>query len=415
MIKRGEIFKTIGPGLLYAGAAIGVSHLVQSTRAGASYGIALLGIVIVTNIIKYPFFEYGPRYAAATGNNLLDGYEKLGKWTLVLFAIITVGTMFTVQAAITVVTAGLAQEIIGVDLPAWQWSVSVLILCAVILFRDSYKLLDKVMRYIIILLTIATVTALVGAFVSPQGESSITKPAFDWQNHTDLFFLIALIGWMPAPFDISVWHSIWSIEKNKKMSKTQRVKAARTDFHVGYWGTTFLAICFMLLGAKVLYTSDVTLSSSGSEFAAQLISIYTETLGDWSYPIIGTAALTTMFSTSLTVMDGFTRVMVPLSNKLVNQKQLKHKAHYRFWLIILVLGAAQIVIFFVTNMHSLVDLATTISFVTAPIIAILNYSVINSKDVKKHLRPKLITRIISIVGILLLSGFAVYFLFLKFS
>ncbi|KAB1064556.1 divalent metal cation transporter [Salibacter halophilus] len=409
------MFKTIGPGLLYAGAAIGVSHLVQSTRAGASYGIALLGIVIVTNIIKYPFFEYGPRYAAATGNNLLDGYEKLGKWTLVLFAIITVGTMFTVQAAITVVTAGLAQEIIGVDLPAWQWSVSVLILCAVILFRDSYKLLDKVMRYIIILLTIATVTALVGAFVSPQGESSITKPAFDWQNHTDLFFLIALIGWMPAPFDISVWHSIWSIEKNKKMSKTQRVKAARTDFHVGYWGTTFLAICFMLLGAKVLYTSDVTLSSSGSEFAAQLISIYTETLGDWSYPIIGTAALTTMFSTSLTVMDGFTRVMVPLSNKLVNQKQLKHKAHYRFWLIILVLGAAQIVIFFVTNMHSLVDLATTISFVTAPIIAILNYSVINSKDVKKHLRPKLITRIISIVGILLLSGFAVYFLFLKFS
>jgi Mn2+/Fe2+ NRAMP family transporter len=415
VIKRGEIFKTIGPGLLYAGAAIGVSHLVQSTRAGASYGIALLGIVIITNIIKYPFFEYGPRYAAATGNNLLDGYEKLGKWTLVLFAIITVGTMFTVQAAITVVTAGLAQEIIGIDLPAWQWSVLVLILCALILFRDSYKLLDKVMRYIIILLTIATVTALIGAFVSPQGESSITKPAFDWQNHTDLFFLIALIGWMPAPFDISVWHSIWSIEKNKKMSKTKRVKAARTDFHVGYWGTTFLAICFMLLGAKVLYTSDVTLSSSGSEFAAQLISIYTETLGDWSYPIIGTAALTTMFSTSLTVMDGFTRVMVPLSNKLVNQKQLEHKAHYRFWLIVLVLGAAQIVIFFVTNMHSLVDLATTISFVTAPIIAILNYSVINSSDVSKHLRPKPITRIISIVGIILLSGFAIYFLFLKFS
>jgi Mn2+/Fe2+ NRAMP family transporter len=415
VIQKSDIFKTIGPGLLYAGAAIGVSHLVQSTRAGASYGIALLGIVIVTNIIKYPFFEYGPRYAAATGNNLLDGYEKLGKWTLVLFAIITVGTMFTVQAAITVVTAGLAQEIIGVDLPSWQWSVSVLILCAVILFRDSYKLLDKVMRYIIILLTIATITALAGAFVSPQGESSITKPAFDWQNHTDLFFLIALIGWMPAPFDISVWHSIWSIEKNKKMSKTQRVKAARTDFHVGYWGTTFLAICFMLLGAKVLYTSDVTLSSSGSEFAAQLISIYTETLGNWSYPIIGTAALTTMFSTSLTVMDGFTRVMVPLTNKLVNQKQLKHKAHYRFWLIILVLGAAQIVIFFVTNMHSLVDLATTISFVTAPIIAILNYSVINSKDVKKHLRPKLITRMISIAGIISLSGFAIYFLFLKFS
>ena len=28
------MFKSLGPGLLFAGAAVGVSHLVQSTRAG---------------------------------------------------------------------------------------------------------------------------------------------------------------------------------------------------------------------------------------------------------------------------------------------------------------------------------------------------------------------------------------------
>ena len=34
--------KTLGPGILFASTAIGVSHLVQSTRAGADYGFSLL-------------------------------------------------------------------------------------------------------------------------------------------------------------------------------------------------------------------------------------------------------------------------------------------------------------------------------------------------------------------------------------
>ena len=34
--------KNLGPGLLFAGAAIGVSHLVQSTRAGADFGLGLI-------------------------------------------------------------------------------------------------------------------------------------------------------------------------------------------------------------------------------------------------------------------------------------------------------------------------------------------------------------------------------------
>ncbi len=51
-----NLIKIMGPGLLYAGAAIGVSHLVQSTRAGASFGFELVAIILIANILKYPFF-----------------------------------------------------------------------------------------------------------------------------------------------------------------------------------------------------------------------------------------------------------------------------------------------------------------------------------------------------------------------
>ena len=52
MIKS---LKKLGPGLLFAGAAIGVSHLVQSTRAGADFGWGLLWALALSNLFKYPF------------------------------------------------------------------------------------------------------------------------------------------------------------------------------------------------------------------------------------------------------------------------------------------------------------------------------------------------------------------------
>jgi Mn2+/Fe2+ NRAMP family transporter len=39
--------KTAGPGILFASAAISVSHLVQSTRAGADFGLLLARSLIV--------------------------------------------------------------------------------------------------------------------------------------------------------------------------------------------------------------------------------------------------------------------------------------------------------------------------------------------------------------------------------
>ena len=68
--------KTLGPGILFASTAIGVSHLVQSTKAGALFGFGLLWAVIAANILKYPFFEFGSRYANATGKSIIDGTDK---------------------------------------------------------------------------------------------------------------------------------------------------------------------------------------------------------------------------------------------------------------------------------------------------------------------------------------------------
>ena len=151
--------KKLGPGLLFAGAAIGVSHLVQSTRAGADFGCGLVWALLLVNLFKYPFFQFGPRYAMATGETLLDGYKKMGKGILVTYFILTFATMFTIQTAVTIVTAGLAYSIFGDFISIQVWTVIILLICFIILIKGQYKFLDKLMKVIIITLTISTVVA----------------------------------------------------------------------------------------------------------------------------------------------------------------------------------------------------------------------------------------------------------------
>ncbi len=66
----------LGPGLLLAATAIGASHLVMAPQAGALFGVSLLWLVPLAHIIKYPAFEFGPRYAAARGESLLAAYRR---------------------------------------------------------------------------------------------------------------------------------------------------------------------------------------------------------------------------------------------------------------------------------------------------------------------------------------------------
>ena len=131
-----EWMKKLGPGLLFAGAAIGVSHLVQSTRAGADFGWGLLWALLLANLFKYPFFEYGTRYALATGNNLLEGYAKLGKHYLWGYFLLNLATMFTIQTAVTIVTASLASILFGEVFNLVLWSAIITLSCLLIYGRE---------------------------------------------------------------------------------------------------------------------------------------------------------------------------------------------------------------------------------------------------------------------------------------
>lgn len=399
-----NIFKSLGPGLLFAGAAVGVSHLVQSTRAGANFGFGLLWVLLLATIFKYPFFQFGPRYAAATGETLLDGYKKLGKVVLAISFAISFLTMFIIQAAVTIVTAGLAINIFG-TFDLFTWSVLITISSMIILLVGKYKLLDGLMKYVILLLTICTLFAVTAALLKNNQAFSFEQVIP--KGTIEITFLIAFLGWMPTSLDISIWQSIWSVEKEKISHQKITPKQAIFDFNVGYIGTIFLAACFLILGALVMHNSEQSFSNKGGVFAGQLIELYTKNLGNFAYVFIAIAALTTMFSTTITALDASPRAMSK-ANKLLFPTKIK--LNYWFWIVVLSLGTFIILKYFSDNMGLMVKIGTILSFLTAPFYAILNYILITGKHTPKEHRPSIYLKILSICGIIFLVGFSAWFL-----
>lgn len=398
-----KLLKSLGPGLLFAGAAIGVSHLVQSTRAGADFGFGLLWALILVNLFKYPFFQFGPRYATATKESLLDGYKKLGKPLLLFYFIINLATMFTIQAAVTIVTAGLASNLFGFTPNLVSWSIIITTICTIILALGRYKLLDNLMKIIIITLTISTLIAVFVAFFNNENAISIQQVLP--KNTVEISFLIAFLGWMPAPLDISIWHSLWSLEKDKETYEKTNPKQAVFDFNVGYIATFILGFCFLSLGAFVMYNSGETFSNKGGAFASQLINLYTKNLGNFAYIFIGIAAFTTMFSTTLTTLDASPRAMSKTTELLFKTKKIS----YWFWLTFLAFGTIIILQFFIKNMGGMIKVATILSFLTAPFYAILNYILITGKHTPKEYHPNIFLKIVSILGIIFLVGFSAWY------
>ncbi|MBK8010391.1 MAG: divalent metal cation transporter [Deltaproteobacteria bacterium] len=414
--------KSLGPGLLFAAAAVGVSHLVQSTRAGAGYGLALVGVVIAANVIKYPAFRFGPHYAAATGMSLLEGYRRRGRWALLLYGMLTLATMFTIQAGVTVVTAGLA--IATFKLPVGPVVTSGLLIaaCGLMLAAGHYRVLDRVTKVLVAVLTVSTLAATI--LVLPRVDWSslaIVPLSIEW-NATTIVFVAALIGWMPSAIDVSVWHSLWTLARGQDTQHRPTLKEATLDFHIGYVGTAALALCFVLMGAGVLFGSNVPIPDQAGAFASLVIRLYTETLGSWAGPIVSVSAFAVMLSTTLTVLDGFPRALSTFEARLRRPEdpavfELDEARGRRvYWASLVVLGLVAVLVLalFLQSLKAMIDVATTLSFLTAPLLSLLNHRAVLGDEVPASSRPRLWLVAMSVVCIVLQSVFAIGYLWIRY-
>ncbi|MCH2199664.1 MAG: divalent metal cation transporter [Flavobacteriales bacterium] len=413
-----RLLKVIGPGILFASTAIGVSHLVQSTRAGAVYGFGLLWAVVLANLMKYPFFEFGSRYANVSGTSIIDGYRKMGHWMFYAYVIVTIGSMFFVTAAVTAVTVGFLSQLFmletffeGANIMHTATIVLVVIISSV-LMRGGYKTLDKLIKIIGSVLLITTLIAFVAVLIKGPNTSDISIVSPDIINDENaFFFVIALMGWMPTAVDLSTWNSLWTLERIKETGYRPKLKETLLDFNTGYLISALLSICFITLGAFLIYGTTEEMPAKSGAFAGRVISLYTEVMGGWSKWLISAAGFSIMFGTCIAVFDGYARSAEKVGEIIFtdSNKELNPAKAYRWCIFITAIITMAIVIFAGGNLKSLVDLATTISFIIAPVIAGANLYLV-TKGLGKEGHPPTWLRILAYFGVAFLTVFSVIYL-----
>ncbi|WP_010147153.1 NRAMP family divalent metal transporter [Serinicoccus profundi] len=393
----------MGPGLLAASAAIGASHLISSTQAGALFGWQLVWLIVLANVLKYPFFRFGPQYAAETGRSLVEGYARRGKAYLWVF--------FVLAAVSSVIsTAGVAllcTVIFAYLLPA-SWGLGVPVLAAallavtwMLLVGGHYTALDGVTKIIMAVLAVSTVAAVVMA----ASQGPVRQPGFEdpspWTLAT-LPFLVAVIGWMPAPIEISALNSLWV--KAKANGRRLAVRDVLFDFNLGYTVSTVLAVFFVGLGVFVQYGSGQELEMAGGAYIPQLMSMYGAAIGQWAVPLMALIAFACMFGTVISVVDGYARACAE-SLRLIRGGEEMSSRSKDLWITGISVIALAIVVWMSASLADMLRFAMVSAFLTAPVFAWLNFSIIRSE---RQLSSSM--RVLSYAGLVFLIGFTLLFL-----
>ena len=307
--------KKLGPGLLFAASAVGVSHLVQSTRAGAEFGLSMAALILIACCVKYPAFRFGAEYAAATGESVIAGYARQGRWLLIFFLLAIAAEGLVVIPAVSLVTAGLTMNLLGLATNEVLVTMLIVIACSLALAIGRYRLLEGLAKLFVLVFAVLCLVA-AAASLPLLGESgAIAAPIA--ASRANLDFAVAVAGWMPVGMGGAVFISLWVLARPRATKRADAVADARFDFNLGYAATVVLALAFLVMGTALLFGRDRTLAASSAGFAAELIDLFSTAVGSWIRPIIGIAALAVMFSTVLAVIDGFPRVYANVTRRLL--------------------------------------------------------------------------------------------------
>ena len=415
--------KSIGPGVLFAAACIGGSHLMSSTTAGAQFGFALLGLIVVTNIAKYPFLRVGTRFTAVTGMSLLEGFQQRNPMYLRLYLLVTLATGTVTIAAVSFIAGVLLRNVpLLSGFNPYGLSMAVLVVSGVILMLGHYRALDRLSKLLVAMLTLLTALAAATLLIrGPVGDVASSWLAADPSPWTlaNLGFLIPLMGWMPGPVEMCVWPSLWMFSHAKDTQHTASLAEAEGDFNIGYGISLLTAFLFVTLGAYTMYGSgEGMLSGSTLSFAQKLIRLYTEAMGGWAAWVIIPAAFAAMFSTTITCLDAYPRSIAAIQRLWTrgdaNQaRDGVQTQRFTQWVIVHLLVAVAALMWASSGGITVKDFvfgAMTGSFLTAPLFAWMAMDTINSSLVPPEHRYGPLMRTLCWLGLVFLSGFSLLFI-----
>lgn len=401
----------LGPGMMLAAVAVGVSHLVHATRAGADYGLSFTWLVVLIVVLKYPAFRFAVDYAGATGRSLVSGFSNHSRLATGWLALAFFVDMFISSGAVALVTAGLLISVFDLPFTGPQVAVALMVFTAIVLLNGHYAKAERIVKWLVVVFSVLSVTTLVFALplLGSDGRELFAEVTPD---RSVAIFVIAVAGWMPMPMTGAIFQSVWLSEKRRSGSAGFDHLRALQDLRFGYSLTLILAICFLVMGTAVLFQAGRELPDNAGAFAADLLRIFTVVIGDWSYPVVAAAALAVMWSTLIALMDALPRASDRVLG-IVTGRAPDAPGRYTRFLLLQVAGVSFILLFMMRGFGAFVDFAASTAFIAAPALAWYAYRSVTAAEIGPEFRPGRLLTAWSWLSVIMLSVFALSYLLLR--
>ncbi len=142
--------------------------------------------------------------------------------------------------------------------------------------------------------------------------------------------------------------------------------------------------------------------------------MYTASIGEWSRYLIAVIAFFCIFGSTITCIDGYSRVLTESTLLLSNKSEESHpseaKRFLNIWMVIVSLLSFIVILFFTSSLMAMMHFAMILAFMTTPVFAVLNYKLVTKTNLPESLKFTGKLKALSWVGFIYLFGFLAAFI-----
>ncbi|HJJ48329.1 MAG TPA: Nramp family divalent metal transporter [Methanocorpusculum sp.] len=249
-----------GPGLLLAITAAGEAGIADAMEIGAHFGLSLVWVVIIALLFKYAFTTGIARYTLATGKTIFQAMTSIPgpkNWA----AYFTIGAyIFEAIAvgAMAIYTATFVDYLIPGTYAPFLIALLVLLLALVVLRTHIYHHFEKIMAFVIVILSVILVQVLIATPSILVDVAAGVIPSIPHDSEKEILAIIGVVGSGLMLMLYSVWlkHKIDAQQHSGNGSSLQLSRetykkymtSVRLDIIIGFILVGLITIGFMAVG-----------------------------------------------------------------------------------------------------------------------------------------------------------------------
>jgi manganese transport protein len=366
-----DILKYIGPGLLVTVGFIDPGNWAANLSAGASFGYSLLWMVTLSTLMLIILQHNVAHLGIATGLCLSEATRIYVKapYSIIILATVMVASISTSLAEI--LGASIALNMLFA-IPVRAGAILVTILILILLFTNSYKILEK---------GIISLVSIIG--LSFLYELSLVK--IDWNSAVkswvtpsfpkgSMLIIMSVLGAVVMPHNLFLHSEIiqtrkWNLENDTIIKKQLKYEFMDTLLSMVIGWAINSAMIILAAATFFVHKTPVTELNQAEQLLSPL-------LGNHSAVVFAVALLLSGISSSLTSGMAAGSIFAGIFKEPYDIKDSHSKAG-----ILISLITALIVIFFVSNPFSGLIISQMILSIQLPITVFLQIYLTSSKKV----------------------------------